>query len=177
MNPDRIIKEAQIAYNHKKYQVAATAYETAAQVYTTNGDELNAAEMRNNSSVAFLQANNPQAALAIVQGTEQVFAVAGDVRRQAFALGNTAAALEALGRLVDSATTYEESASLLKQIGETDLRASVMQALSAVQLRLGRQLEAVVTMQSGLEDIKQPSVTQKLAKKILQSPINILRQK
>jgi tetratricopeptide (TPR) repeat protein len=177
LNPDQLIKEAQTAYKQKKYLVAATAFETAAQVYSANGEEMNAAEMRNNSSVAFLQANNPQAALSAVQGTEQVFAKDGDIKRQALALGNTAAALEALGRLDEAATIYEESANLLKQINETDLRASVMQALSTIQLRLGRQLEAVVTMQSGLEDIKRPNVTQKLAKKILQSPINMLRPK
>jgi hypothetical protein len=101
-----------------------------------------------------------------------VFADAGDLRRQAIALGNQAAAYEALGELEAAAGAYQESSRLLKEIGDHELRPAVMQSLSAVQLRLGQQMDALVTMQAGLEEIEKPNLKQKLVKKILRSPFS-----
>ena len=83
-----------------------------------------------------------------------------------------AAAYEALGQLDSAVQAYQESADLLKDAGDRELRPTVMQSLSAVQLRLGRQMDALVTMQSGLEAIEKPSLKQKLIKKILRSPFS-----
>jgi uncharacterized protein HemY len=103
-----------------------------------------------------------------------VFASADDIRRQAIALGNQAAALEALGKLDDAVGLYENSADLLKKSGDQELRSTVLQSLSAVQLRLGRQLEAMASMQAGLESIEHPSLKQRIVKKILRSPLDYL---
>jgi hypothetical protein len=50
-----------------------------------------------------------------------------------------------------------------------------MQALSALQLRMGRQLEALATMNAGLAEVKRPNPAQRLAKKILQVPFDYLK--
>jgi len=61
---------------------------------------------------------------------------------------------------------------LLKEIGDQELRPMVMKSLSAVQLRLGQQMEALVTMQAGLDDVENPGLKQKLIKKVLRSPFS-----
>jgi tetratricopeptide (TPR) repeat protein len=128
--------------------------------------------MLNNASVAYLQGDQPDLALESALGTDQVFADSGDTKRQAIALGNQAAAYQALGQLEPALEAYQASADLLKEIGDQDLRPSVMQALSAVQLRLGKQMEALISMQAGLDGVEKPSLKQKLMKKILQSPFS-----
>lgn len=169
---EQLKNEADRAYNSKDYLAAAKSYSAAADGYSQIDEQLQAAEMQNNASVAYLQANQPGEALKSAQDTDQVFADAGDLRRQAIALGNQAAAYEALDQLGAAAKAYQESSNLLKEIGDHELRPTVMQSLSAVQLRLGQQMDALVTMQAGLEEIEKPSLKQKLVKKILRSPFN-----
>lgn len=174
LRPDKLCKEGQTAYQRKDYLGAARAFQAASEGYKIAGDTLTAAEMLNNCSVAFLQAGDASTALKIVQGTELIFSEAGDRKRQALAIGNQAAALDALGRLEEAADAYESSAEILKQVGDIELFTSVMQALSGLRLRQGRQLEALATMQIGLSVIEKPSPKQRLAKKILNSPFKLI---
>ena len=162
------------AYQTGKYSEAAEHFEAAAHGYAAQDDVLNAAEMRNNQSVALLQAGDPQKALESAADTETIFEAAGDVRRQAMAVGNIAAAQDALGRLEEAEEAYRHSAALFAEIGEDELRANVMQSLSQLQLRTGRQLEALATMQSGVEDIKRPSLRQRLLRRLLKTPFKLL---
>jgi tetratricopeptide (TPR) repeat protein len=170
----QLISDGKSAYQQGDFLAAARAFDAAAESYTAAGDALNAAEMSNNSSVAYLQAGEAQEALRSVEGTPVVFANAGDRRRQGMSLGNLGAALEAVGRLDEAADVYRQSAELLEATGEDDLRAYVMKSLSALQLRKGRHIEAVATMESGLEGIKHPKPQQSFLKKLLGIPRKLL---
>jgi len=169
---EELKKEAERAYQSKDYLSAAQSFKAAADGYTHLGEHLLAAEMQNNASVAYLQADQPENALESALDTDQVFAEAGDQRRQALALGNQAAAYEALNQLEAAAQAYQKSSDLLKETGDQELRPAVMQSLSAVQLRLGQQMDALVTMQAGLEAVEKLNLKQKLVKKILRSPFS-----
>jgi hypothetical protein len=74
--------------------------------------------MSSNRSVALLQAGDAREALQAAQGLERVFALAGDTRRQAMALGNEAAALDALNQNKVALEKYQQCAELLKQAGD-----------------------------------------------------------
>jgi hypothetical protein len=171
-SPRELKKEAERAYKKNDYLTAAKEFQAAAEGFSQNGAQLEAAEMLNNASVAYLQADQPNSALEAALDTDGTFAIAGDQRRQAIALGNQAAAYEALDELDSAAQAYLASSELLKEIGDQELRPSVMQALSAIQLRQGQQMEALVTMQAGLEEIENPGIKQKLLKKVLRSPFS-----
>ncbi len=171
----QLAKEAKQAYQRGDYESAARSFQAAAQGYKTCQDSLNAAEMANNASVAYLQAGDGQAALQAVEGTAEIFAAEGDVRRQAMALGNLGAALEALKRYEDAEQAYQQSADLLKQVGEDQLRLNVMQSLSSLQMRTGRQLQALSSMQAGLEDVNRPSPRQRILKKLLGVPFKLMK--
>lgn len=173
LTPEELKKEGLAAYNNKQYIVAAHAFSAAATGFQARGDALSAAEMLNNCSVAYLQAGDTQSAMLATQGTDQVFAAAGDTRRQALALGNLAAVLDAQKRYEEALRAYEESANLLKQSGDTQSLATVLQAKSALQLKMGRHIEALATMQAGLETIEKPNLQQRMAKKVLQNPFRL----
>lgn len=171
-SPKELKKEAERAYKKKEYLTAAKDYQAAATGFSQNGAQLDAAEMLNNASVAYLIAEQPESALEAALDTDETFAAVGDQRRQAIALGNQAAAYEALDDLDSAARAYQASSDLLKEIGDQELRPSVMQSLSAVQLRQGQQMEALVTMQAGLDEIENPGLKQKILKKVLRSPFS-----
>lgn len=123
--------------------------------------------MKNNQSVALLKAGDAQGAFDSASGTESIFQAAGDIRRQGFAVGNEASALEALGRLDDAAHKYQQSADLLEKAGEDQMRAMVLQSLSALQLKQGKAFDAAMTMQSGVTGVKQPTLKQRIAKTLI----------
>lgn len=166
-DPVRWEKEAQTAYAQGAYEAAAQAFENAALAYEESGETLKAAEMRNNASVAWLQAEHPEAALRCVEGTPELFARAGDERRQALALGNQAAALEALGQAETALNLYRQAADGLKAVGEMENYALVMRRISALQVQTGRRVDALFSMQAALEHQPRLSPRERMLKSLI----------
>jgi tetratricopeptide (TPR) repeat protein len=173
---DQLIEQARTAYNDEDYPQAAELFKTVETRYKTTGDSLSAAEMANNRSVALLKANDPAAALKAVEGTDTVFEAAGDTRRQAMALANKAAALESLKKYPDALEIYEKSSELLKQIGDGELRAYVLKCISAIQLRQGKQFEAIATMQASLDNKPSPGIKDRFMKRLIEQVFNLMRR-
>jgi tetratricopeptide (TPR) repeat protein len=171
----QLTKEAKEAYQRGDYQGAAKLFQTAAQGYAAAGDKLMEAEALNNSGVSLLRIGDGKAALQIIEATPAIFAAAGDTRRQGLALGNLGDALESVGRKQEAADVYMQSADLLEQAGEDEMRAHVLQSLSKLQLKSGRQIEALATMEAGLEGFKKPTVKQRFLKKLLKFPFKLMR--
>ena len=99
-------------YENGNYLAAADLFSQAAQAYASAQDALNAAEMKNNESVALLQAGKAKEALQSTEGTEEIFQKAGDIKRQGIAVSNRAAALEGLKRWSEALAEYDRAASL-----------------------------------------------------------------
>jgi tetratricopeptide (TPR) repeat protein len=174
--PQQLAREAKQAYESEDLQRAGATFLAAENGYRAAGDSINAAEMANNRSVVLLQSGDAQAAFEAVEGTVEVFARAGDRKRQALALGNRAAALAALKRKEEAEKLFWEAAQILRDLGEDDLRASVLQSISRLQLGSGRYLEALASMESGIEGVKKPSMTQRLLKKLLEIPGKLMNR-
>lgn len=174
-SPQQLENEGKKHYENGEYLEAALIFSAAEKAYKTAGNQLLAAEMANNSSVAYLKAGDAKAALNAVMGTEQIFAAQGDLRRQGMAMGNRASALENLGDLDSAVEIYQQSADILQKCGENELRAHVLKSLSALQLKRGQQIDAVFTMKEGLEGIEKPSFKQRLLKYLLKLPMKYLK--
>lgn len=180
MNQDslaQVLKQAESSYHAGRFKEAAGLFEQAARLYADEGDGVKAAEMANNRSVALLQAGDGKGALEAAQGTDQTFAQAGDVRRQALALGNQAAALEALNQLEDALARYRQCAEMLKQVGDEESRVPVLKAISALQIRTGHQLEALASMDAALNNQKKLSPQERFLKKLLDISMRMMRRK
>lgn len=174
LNPQQLADEGQAEYSKGEYLSAARLYKAAADGLAA-GNEMVAAEMANNCSVAFLKGGNAEAALDAVLDTESVFINNGDILRQAMAIGNQAAALEKLKRVDEALAAYEKSAELLKEAGEFELRAYVFQSMSSLQLRKGEYLDAYAKMLDGVMGLDKPDLKQKLLKSLMQIPFKFLR--
>lgn len=154
-------------YQEGDFENAARLFGEAASAFQAQGNGLDAAEMKNNQSVAFLQCGSAQASYDAALGTAEVFSAGGDHRREGMACGNLATALVALGRMDEAASAYRLAADALEKAGEDQLRASVMQALAGIQLRKGKIMEALLSMQIGLSGVKHPTLKQKILRGLL----------
>lgn len=170
----QLAREAEEAYAVEEYELAASKYEAAASEYRQAGDPLMAAEMSNNRSVVLIKLGKFSAALQASQGTDRLFAEAGDLRRQAIALGNQAAALEGLKQGDQALALYRQSADLLKQIGEQDMRAYILKNISMIQFRRRKYIEALAFMRMALEAQKRLSLRERILKWLLGVVFNLM---
>lgn len=162
--PHQLAEEGKRAFADGRFAEAARLFEQAAEGFTHGGDGLNAAEMRNNLSVALLQDKKPQQALDAAAGTDKIFEAASDAKRQAMALGNQAAALEALGRLDEALALYERAAELFSKVREGSLRSMVLKSAAAIRLRQGKVTESALKMLGSLEAVEKPTLFQRILK-------------
>lgn len=163
-DPVRLAEQGRQEYANGNHAIAADLFARSAQVYAAAQDELNAAEMRNNQSVALLQAGKAGEALQATEGTEEVFRKAGDLKRQGIAAGNRAAALEGLKKYDEALTEYERAASLLEQAGEGDMHSVVRKAAANLNLKRGRIAAAQMDVYDSLRLVEKPNVTQRILK-------------
>lgn len=163
-DPIQLVEQGKEEYAKGNHAAAANLFAQAAQAYADVQDELNAAEMKNNQSVALLQAGNAKGALEATQGTELIFQKAGDIKRQGIAVGNRAAALEGLKKYQDAIADYERAASLLEQAGEGDMHSVVRKAAANLHLKYGRIGAAQMDVYDSLRLVEKPSFTQRILK-------------
>lgn len=163
-NPIALADEGKQTYETGNYLAAADLFLQAAQAYAAAQDELNAAEMKNNQSVALLQAGKAKEALQATEGTEQIFEHAGDIKRQGIAVSNRAAALEGLKQWKEALAEYERAAVLFEQIGEGDMHSMVRQAAAGLNLKRGRLNDSQMDVYDSLRLVKKPTLLQRIMK-------------
>lgn len=155
------------AFQAGQLETAIESFRAAAEAYAIAHDDLNAAESKNNLSVALLQSSKAQEALDAALGTDDIFAKAGDLKRQGMALGNQAAALEALKRFEEALAIYEHSASVFADAGEGDLRAMVLKSAAGIKLKKGRVTESVFKMVGSLDAKQNPSIFDRILRAVV----------
>ncbi|MBT7992032.1 MAG: hypothetical protein HN769_19420 [Anaerolineae bacterium] len=160
-------EEGKKAFERGDFEKAIQSFSNAAENYTTEEKLLNAAEEKNNLSVALLQAERAEEALEAAKGTDTIFAQAGDKLKQAMAIGNQAAALDELGDLDEAIVLYHQSASLFAEIGEGDYQETVLKSIAAIELRSGKLQNTAQTMLASLSATKKPNLFQRFLKFIL----------
>ena len=163
-NPITLAEQGRQEYEKGKFVAAADLFSKAAQAYENSLDALNAAEMKNNQSVALLQAGKPKEALQVTDGTEEIFEQANDLKRQGVAVGNRAAALEGLKKWDEALAEYDRAAKILEQAGEGDMHSIVRKAAANLNLKRGRMSDSQMDVYDSLRLVEKPSLTQRMMK-------------
>lgn len=164
VKPTTLAEQGKREYEQENYLAAAKLFSDAAQAYALMKDELNAAEMRNNQSVALLQAGKAKEALQATEGTELIFQKAGDTRRQGIAVSNRAAALEGLKKWQEALAEYDRAAALFEQIGEGDMHSTVRKAAANLNLKRGRLTDSQMDVFDSLRLVEKPTFLQRIMK-------------
>jgi tetratricopeptide (TPR) repeat protein len=164
LNPITLSEDGKKEYEKGNYLAAADLFLQSAQSYASAKDELNAAEMRNNQSVALLQAGKAKEALQATEGTEEIFQKARDIKRQGIAVSNRAAALEGLKNWKEALAEYDRAASLFEQIGEGDMHSIVRKAAANINLKRGHLVHSQMDVYDSLRLVEKPTLTQRILK-------------
>lgn len=152
------------AFQAGQYADAADFLQQAAEAHAQDNNHLDAAESLNNLSVVLVKAKRAEEALKAVDGTEKIFEDAGDIKRKGMALGNKAAALEALGKSDEAITLYNEAVDIFHELGEDDLKTSVLQSISELRLRKGQVTSTAMDTIDALVSNPNPNLLQKILK-------------
>jgi tetratricopeptide (TPR) repeat protein len=166
-DPAILAEEAKREFGIGNYPAALEKFRQAADRYTELGDAANHAEQMNNVGVTLLQMGKAREALDAVDGTESVFAAAGDVRRQGIALNNQAAARDALGELDAATELYGRAARMLGDAGERGMQSEALKAAAAIDLRRGRIASASAGMLGSLVSNPKPNLLERVLKALL----------
>ena len=164
ITPLTLADDGKKEYGKGNFKAAAGLFSQAAQAYASAGDELNAAEMKNNESVAFLQAGDARQALQAVEGTEDVFLKAGDLKRQGIAISNRAAALEGQKKWKEALAEYDRAASIFEQIGEGDMHSLVRKSAANINLKHLRVTDSQMDVMDSLRLVEKPTLAQRFMK-------------
>lgn len=165
--PHQLAEEGKRAFAAGRYAEAARLFEEASRGFTLGRDGLHAAEQNNNRSVALLKNNQPQQALEAASGTDKIFESHADTTKQAMALGNQAAALEALKRYEEALPLYERAAQLFEQTRAGDMRSMVLKSIAAIRVKQGKLNAAGMEMLGSLGAVEKPTLLQRFLKFIL----------
>ena len=163
-SPAALAEQGKNEYEQGNFRAAADFFRQSAQAYDFAGNPANAAEMKNNQSVALLQAGKARDALQATEGTEAIFEQAHDLKRQGIAVSNRAAALEGLKRWKEALAEYERAASILEQAGEGDMHSMVRKASANIHLKLGHVNDTQMDIYDSLRLVEKPTFTQRMMK-------------
>ena len=161
-------------FRAERLEEAAEAFAQAAHAFAEQNERASAAEMMNNVAVVCLAQQKYALALNAVQGTPAVFRALGDPLREAQATMNLGNALDNLGRLTEALPKYEHAIALFTELGETENRAVCWKALSTVQIKLDKKLQALASMHAGLTLTPELSTKEKTLKGLLDQAMKLL---
>jgi tetratricopeptide (TPR) repeat protein len=171
-SPDAVAERALQAFRQGRFAEAAEGFGVRARY--PRGDPLAEAEAANNLSVALLQAGRPDEALRAVEGSPKTFDRLGDSARAAQALGNLASALEACGDLVAAEGAYTQALQRFTELDAREAQATLLSSLSQLQLKRGRPIDALSTMQAGLERKPRRGIRDRWVQRLLAWPSRLL---
>ena len=172
--PDSLAQRALQDFRQGRFADAARGFESARRLFEQAGDRAQAAEAANNRCVALLQAKCPAEALRAVEGTPEAFDALGDAKRAAQALGNLASALEAAGDLPAAEVAYRQALERFAALKDAEARSTILTSLSQLQLKRGQPMEALATMQAGLDQKPRHSLRDRWIRRLLDLPSRLL---
>jgi len=173
-SPENLSQEALDAYKLGAYDDAANGFQAAKREFLDRGDEVNAAEAANNLSVVLIKMDRSHDALEAVIGTPEIFQHAGDIQKEAMALGNLAAALEATGEFKQAEECYVQALTRLDESNDQEARSYILQALSRLQLRGGKPFDALTSMQGALDSQPRPGWRDRILRRLFDLPARLL---
>ena len=164
LNSIALAEQGKQEYQKGSYLVAADLFLQAAQAYEAARDDLNAAEMKNNQSVALLQAGKAKEAFQATDGTEAIFEKAQDRKRQGIAISNRAAALEGMKKWKEALAEYDRAATVFEEAGEGDMHSIVRKAAANINLKRGRITDSQMDVFDSLRLVEKPTLMQRFMK-------------
>lgn len=137
-------------------------------------NSLHAAEIYNDLGVVHRELEDYPAAHQALDEANARFAALDNQKGLAQVLGNRAAVFEAEGQLEKAVDAYKESASMLEELGESEMAMYVWQAVSRLRTKQGQYIAAIGAYEEGVSKMPKSSFKRKVLEKILKAPASLL---
>lgn len=149
---EKLKQEGFQKFEKKQFKSAAEIFLACVEQLEGEGQNPDSAEMRNNLGVALVRNKQYQAAIEALIGTDKTFAQAGDLQKQGMALANLGNAYEGLKNFEAAMQAYEGAVECFKQCGEQKMLSVVLKYLSDLQMKTGKQYQALASLKSSYEE-------------------------
>lgn len=157
-------------FRQGKFEAALEQFQAA----LATADEQKAAEIYNDIGVVYRQLENYPAAHQALDEAMSRFERLAHQKGQAQTLGNRAAVYEAEGAVEEAIETYKQSATMLEEIGESELAMYVWQAVSRLRLKQKQYIAAIGAYEEGVENMPDRSLKKKFLRRLLRMPGSML---
>jgi tetratricopeptide (TPR) repeat protein len=154
-------KEGLRLFHEGLYDEAAANFEQAKEMFITEGNDLEAAEMVNNLGVIYRAQDKWDQAIAALEEARAAFVKLGDRNREAQTLGNLGG-LYAEKRERDKAKEcLRQAADIFAEIGDKDHQGETLVALAEQQMKTGEREAGIATYMAGVQLQQKPTLRQK----------------
>ena len=162
-----IKEEGMKLYRAGRYEDAAAKFAEAQFAFAAMGDQKETAECANNRGVCWRQAAKWEEATVAFEEARPMFQALQDVVGEGQVVGNLATVVEAQDDKQRAAELYQEAIDLFTQAGAKDYAKDTYTALSKMKLKQRDVAGAMTAFDSGLEQLDNPNLIEKMARKIL----------
>jgi tetratricopeptide (TPR) repeat protein len=162
-----IKEEGMKLYRAGRYEDAAAKFAEAQLAFAAMGDQKETAECANNRGVCWRQAAKWEEATVAFEEARPMFQALQDVVGEGQVVGNLATVVEAQDDKQRAAELYQEAIDLFTQAGAKDYAKDTYTALSKMKLKQRDVAGAMTAFDSGLEQLDNPNLIEKMARKIL----------
>lgn len=131
-------------------------------------------EIYNDVGVTYKQLENYSAAHKALDEAMARFIELGDKKGQAQTLGNRASVYEAEGLPDEAVEHYKESASMLEEVGESEMAMYAWQAVSRLRMKQGQYIAAIGAYEEGIDSLPERSLKRRILRQILKMPSRML---
>jgi tetratricopeptide (TPR) repeat protein len=160
------------AFRKENYEAALDKFNEA---LSAAGDDAKlAAEIYNDIGVTQKQLEDYPAAHEALDEAWDRFTALDDKKGQAQTLGNRAAVLEDEESFEEAVETYKQSATMLEEVGESEMAMYVWQAVSRLRMEQKQYIAAIGAYEEGVENMPEGSFKRKILQQLLKLPGNML---
>ena len=160
------------AFRKEDYAAALEKFNEA--LAATTDDPTLTAQIYNDIGVTQKQLEDFPAAHAALDEAWNRFVELNDKKGQAQTLGNRAAVLEDEELLEEAVETYKQSATMLEEIGESEMAMYVWQSVSRLRMGQKQYIAAIGAYEEGVENMPESSFKRKVLQRLLRLPGNML---
>ncbi len=167
--PDELEKQGMKLYRDGRFEDAAAAFAQAHQSFLAAGIKPRAAQAANDRGVAARQAARFEEAEAAFVQAKNLFEELGDFKAQGQVVGNLGALAESRDHNEQAVELYKEAIALFEKAGAADMAGETWRALSRLRMKQGKWFQALGAYDAGLDQIKHPSLTDRVLRRLLRT--------
>ena len=170
-------EEGMRLFHEGLYDEAAAKFKQAQEVFATEENEIEVAEMVNNLGVVYRLQDKWDEAIAALEEAKTTFAKLGDRGREAQTLGNLGGLYADKDERDKAKESLRQAADIFAELGDKEHQGETLLALGVQLWKTGDRSDGLATYEAGLHILPKPTIRQKTVRNLLRMRNRLLGQK